>query len=313
MDSGNMSEVEIEGVQPDEVVVTESEELEATEATPQVEEAESTEQPAVYIEDEGDQQEEPKSGEMTRNQAKAALREEREKRKRKNAELEEAKRKQAELEERLERAERLAFEAKVGSEPKLEDYDYMADYLEARKDYDQKRQGLTPPKPEEPKAKVVQLSDDQEDHADFSRLEMRKHLPDYDEAEKDVVNWINTAYPNMGVAEGIIALSHAHDIDYAKAMYALKKIPALKEELAKAPNQMAIVAGLKKAASKVKVRQPAKIDSKPEPTLNSTGSIDSLHRALEKARENWDKNPNDPKAHAAVRAAKNKIKEANNG
>jgi|GEM_PF-4094850 len=292
MDSGNMSEVEIEGVQPDEVVVTESEELEATEATPQAEEVESTEQPAVYIEDEGDQQEEPKSGGMTHKQAKAALRDEREKRKRKNAELDEAKRKQAELEERLERAERLAFEAKVGSEPKLEDYDYMADYLEARKDYDQKREGLTPPKPEEPKAKVIELSDDQEDHADFSRLEMRKHLPDYDEAEKAVDNWIATTYPNMsGIKEGIIALSHAHDIDYAKAIYAINKIPALKEELAKAPNQMAIVAGLKKAASKVKVRQPAKIDSKPEPSLSSTGSINAASKALEKAREAYAKDP----------------------
>lgn len=292
MDSGNMSEVEIEGVQPDEVVVTESEELEATEATPQAEEAESTEQPAVYIEDEGDQQEEPKSGEMTRNQARAALREEREKRKRKNAELDEAKRKQAELEERLERAERLAFEAKVGSEPKLEDYDYMADYLEARKDYDQKREGLTPPKPEEPKAKVIELSVDQEDHADFSRLEMRKHLPDYDEAEKAVDDWIATTYPNMsGIKEGIIALLHAHDIDYAKAIYAINKIPSLKEELAKAPNQMAIVAGLKKAASKVKVRQPAKIDSKPEPSLSSTGSINAASKALEKAREAYAKDP----------------------
>ena len=292
MDSGNMSEVEIEGVQPDEVVVTESEELEATEATPQAEEAESTEQPAVYIEDEGDQQEEPKSGEMTRNQAKAALREEREKRKRKNAELEEAKRKQAELEERLERAERLAFEAKVGNEPKPEDYDYTADYLEARKDYDQKREGLTPPKPEEPKAQVVQLSDDQEDHADLSRLEMRKHLPDYDEAEKAVDEWMTSnGWDTQSVKAGVIALSHAHDIDYAKAMYAINKIPSLKEELANAPNQMAIVAGLKKAASKVKIRQPAKIDTKPEPSLSSTGSINAASKALDKAREAYAKDP----------------------
>jgi len=288
MDSGNMSEVEIESVQPDEVVVTESEELEATEATPQAEEAESTDQPTVYIEDEGDQQEEPKSGEMTEAQMRAAWKEEREKRKRKNAELEEAQRKQAELEERLERAEKLAFEASVGKKPNPSDFIDAQDYADALSQYEEKMSGLKPaPKQQE---QQIQLSDDQEFHADKSRLELRKHLPDYDEAEAEVDQWLESKFPNgKTIKAGVIALTHAMDIDYAKAMYAVNKLPKVKAELEAAKNQMEIAAILKKAASKVKVRQPAKIETKPEPTLSSTGSVSAAARELEKAREAYAK------------------------
>jgi len=291
MDSGNMSEVEIESVQPDEVVVTESEELEATEATPQAEEAESTDQPTVYIEDEGDQQEEPKSGEMTEAQMRAAWKEEREKRKRKNAELEEAQRKQAELEERLERAEKLAFEASVGKKPNPSDFIDAQDYADALSQYEEKMSGLKPaPKQQEQAEQQIQLSDDQEFHADKSRLELRKHLPDYDEAEAEVDQWLESKFPNgKTIKAGVIALTHAMDIDYAKAMYAVNKLPKVKAELEAAKNQMEIAAILKKAASKVKVRQPAKIETKPEPTLSSTGSVSAAARELEKAREAYAK------------------------
>ncbi len=291
MDSGNMSEVEIEGVQPDEVVVTESEELEATEATPQADEAESTGQSTVTIEDEGDQQEEPKSGEMTEAQMRAAWKEERDKRKRKNAELEESQRKQAELEERLARAEKLAFEASVGKEPSPSDYIDATDYAEAVAQYNEKKKALSPTQEtKQPEAQAVQLSDDQEFHAEKGRIEMRKHLPDYDEAEAEVDQWLDSKFPNGNtIKAGVIALTHAMDIDYAKAIYAVKKLPNVKVELESAKNQMEIASILKKAASKIKIRQPAKIETKPEPTLSSTGSVNAASRELEKAREAYAK------------------------
>lgn len=291
MDSGNMSEMQDEVIQPDDVVVTESE---ATEATPQ---AEATEETELYIDDEGDQQEKPKDERgMTATQEKAAWRQEREKRKRKNAEIEAFRKENEELKQRLERAEKLAIEAAMGKKPVPSDFLDAQDYHDALEAYNQKQQEYNP-KPQtqqEKPAQALQLSEDQEFHAYKSREELRKHFNDFDDAEKEVFDWVSTVTPNSNpeaVKAGVIALTHLHGIDYAKAVYAIKKIPALKDRLASAPNQMAIMAIMKEAASKIKTRQPVKIDSKPEPTLSSTGSVDATHKELEKARAEYAKDP----------------------
>lgn len=288
MDSGNMSEIKEEAIQPDDVVVTESE---ATEATPQ---AEATEEAEFYIEDEGDQQEEPKddSG-MTENQLKAAFKEEREKRKRKNAELDAAKKETEELKQRLERAEKLAIEAAMGKKPSPSDFLDAQDYHDALEEYNRKHQEYAPKaaQQEQAPANSYQLSDDQEFHAYKGREELRKHFKDFDEAEDSVFEWVGSqGLPTEQVKAGVIALTHLHDIDYAKAIYAINKLPALKDRLSKAPNDKAIAAVLKEAASKIKTRQTAKIDSKPEPTLSSTGSISVAQKALEKARKDYAEN-----------------------
>lgn len=283
-----MSEIKEEAIQPDDVVVTESE---ATEATPQ---AEATEEAEFYIEDEGDQQEEPKddSG-MTENQLKAAFKEEREKRKRKNAELDAAKKETEELKQRLERAEKLAIEAAMGKKPSPSDFLDAQDYHDALEEYNRKHQEYAPKaaQQEQAPANSYQLSDDQEFHAYKGREELRKHFKDFDEAEDSVFEWVGSqGLPTEQVKAGVIALTHLHDIDYAKAIYAINKLPALKDRLSKAPNDKAIAAVLKEAASKIKTRQAAKIDSKPEPTLSSTGSISVAQKALEKARKDYAEN-----------------------
>jgi hypothetical protein len=288
MDSGDMSEIKEEAIQPDDVVVTESE---TTEATPQ---AEAIEEAEFYIEDEGDQQEEPKddSG-MTENQLKAAFKEEREKRKRKNAELDAAKKETEELKQRLERAEKLAIEAAMGKKPNPSDFLDAQDYHDALEEYNRKHQEYAPKaeQQEQAQANSYQLSDDQEFHAYKGREELRKHFKDFDEAEDSVFEWVGSqGLPAEQVKAGVIALTHLHDIDYAKAIYAINKLPALKDRLSKAPNDKAIAAVLKEAASKIKTRQAAKIDSKPEPTLSSTGSISVAQKALEKARKDYAEN-----------------------
>jgi len=290
MDSGDMSEIKEEAIQPDDVVVTESE---ATEATPQ---AEATEEAEFYIEDEGDQQEEPKddSG-MTENQLKAAFKEEREKRKRKNTELDAIKAENQRLREIAERAEKLAIETAVGRKPSPSDYLDAQDYHDALEAYNQKQDQFKPKESqsnqEQAQANSYQLSDDQEFHAYKGREELRKHFKDFDEAEDSVFEWVGSqGLPTEQVKAGVIALTHLHDIDYAKAIYAINKLPALKDRLSKAPNDKAIAAVLKEAASKIKTRQAAKIDSKPEPTLSSTGSISVAQKALEKARKDYAEN-----------------------
>ena len=304
MDSGTMPEVIIDGEQPDEVVVTDSE---ATEATPQ---AEATDKPEVIIEGDDDQQETSK-GEMSDTQLKAAWREEREKRKRKNQELEEAKQKQRELEERLKKAEELAIKAALGEKPKPDEFIDATDYAEALDKYNQKAESYKPQQaqPQQKQSEPeYQLSEDQEFHAYKSREELKKAIPDYDEAESRIDEVMRAnGLPVERVKKGLIALSHLHDIDYAKAIYALDRIPSMQTKLAQAQNDLAIAKVLKEAASKITVRQPSKIETQPEPTLSSSGSVDASNQAVLKAREVYAKDPttaNFAKLQEAKRKAK---------
>lgn len=304
MDSGNMPEVVIESDQPDDVVVTDSE---VTEATPQ---AEATDKPEVIIEGDDDQQETSK-GEMSDTQLKAAWREEREKRKRKNQELEEAKQKQQELEERLKKAEELAIKAALGDKPNPEDFLDATDYAQALEKYNKTADSYKPQaaKPEQkPEAQNFSLSDDQEFFAYKSREELKKAIPDYDDAEKRIDEVLRSnGLPVERVKNGLIALSHLHDIDYAKAMFALDAIPSMQAKLAQAQNDLAIAKVLKEAAAKITIRQPATIETQPEPTLSSSGSVDASNQAVLKAREVYAKNPstvNFAKLQEAKRKAK---------
>jgi len=282
MDSGNMSEVFIEDAKPTEAVAAD---VEVIEGEPQ---PETIEQSEVYIEDEGDS-EQPNG--MDEGQLKAAFRQEREKRKRKNAELEEERNKRAELEERLARAEKLAIEAALGKKPLPSDFVDAVDYAEAVENYQKKAAELNPqnkPQAQQAQTNGMVLDEEQEFHAYKTREEMRKHLPDFDDAEKRFDQEIagmglNTA----SVKNGLIALTHLHGIDYAKAIYALDRIPAMKEKLKTAPNDAAIARIMKEAAEKVKIRQPQKIDTKPEPELTSSGAVHATAQKVEKLKAKW--------------------------
>ena len=274
MDSGNISETKDEAIQPEEVVVTDSE---ATEAEPH---AAATEEVEFYVEEEGDQQEEPKSG-MSDSQQKAAFKEERAKRKKKNEELKAAQEREEALQRRIEELERKTAPAK----PNPSDYIDAVEYQDALDAYNgspapvQQSQGQT---------QGITLSDDQAFHAYSTSEALRKALPDYDEAESNVKNFIASKVADASVAmKGLIAMTHAHDVDYAKAIYALNKFPSLQEELATAPNDSAILSVMKKAAGKVKTRQAAKIDTIPEPELKSSGAVNVGSKEILTAKEKW--------------------------
>lgn len=270
MDSGNISETKDEAIQPEEVVVTDSE---ATEATPQ---AEATEEVEFYVEEEGDQQEEPKGG-MSDSQQKAAFKEERAKRKKKNEELKAAQEREEALQRRIEELERKTAPAK----PNPSDFIDATEYQEAVDKFN----GASA-KPKQQQVQSIALSDDQAFHAYATCEALRKALPDYDDAESNIKKFIASKVENADAAiNGLIAMAHANDVDYAKAIYALNKFPSLQEELEKAPNDMAILSVMKKAAGKVKTRQATKIDTKPEPELKSSGAVNIGSTEIDKARK----------------------------
>ena len=270
MDSGNISETKDEAIQPEEVVVTESE---ATEAEPH---AAATEETEFYVEEEGDQQEEPKGG-MSDSQQKAAFKEERAKRKKKNEELKAAQEREEALQRRIEELERKTAPAK----PNPADFIDATEYQEAVDKFNGSR---APAKQEQ--VQSITLSDDQAFHAHKTREALRSALPDYDEAEGNVKKFIASKVENPEAAiNGLIAMTHAHEVDYAKAMFALNKFPKLQEELAAAPNDNAILSVMKKAAKKVKTRQATKIDTKPEPELKSSGAVNIGSTEIDNARK----------------------------
>ena len=272
MDSGNISETKDEAIQPDDVVVTETE---ATEAEPH---AAATEEVEFYVEEEGDQLEEPKSG-MSYAQQKAAFNEERAKRKKKNEELKAAQEREEALQRRIEELERKTAPAK----PNPSDYIDAVEYQDALDAYN----GSVAPV-QQSKPQGITLSDDQAFHAYSTSEALRKSLPDYDEAESNIKNFIASKVADASVAmKGLIAMTHAHDVDYAKAIYALNKFPSLQEELATAPNDSAILSVMKKAANKVKTRQAAKIDTKPEPEIKSSGAVNVGSKEITAAKEKW--------------------------
>lgn len=302
----DMPEVVIEDSQPTEAVAAD---VEATEAAPQ---AEDIEEPTVTIEGEGDQTQTPNSG-MTDDQVRKAWKEEREKRKRKNEELEQANKRIQEAEERARRAEELAIQAAMGNKPNPNDFVDAVDYAEAVKAYEDKAAQYKK-QPESQKEDANQpgfeLTEDQEFHAYNSVSELKKYVKDYDQSEQAFSHQLQTAGVNPDAAMNEIkAISHVYGIDYAKAVHAFAKVPGLFDELKQSAtkNQHAIAATLRKAADKVKVHQPKKIQSQPEPDISGSSNGNSL-KAQETALFNEWVETRDAATYNKLRAIRAKMK-----
>lgn len=282
MDSGNMTETLGETVQPDEVVVTESE---VTEATPQ---AEDTEELEVIVDVEGDQQEEPNK--MDERQTRAAWKEEKRKRKEK-AEIAKAEKERADrLEKRLEEMESKVSEVTRGKRPSTYDYDSDEEFDAA---YDEWRNHgkAKASKKVESKEPEFSLSDDQEYHLHDSETAIRKSMKDYDGIRESVEDKLISAF---GVASGypimeqIAQFAHTYDVDPAKAYVAMDKMPHKVSELVKYANNPAQIGRILRDLEKaVKVRERKPIDSKPEPSIKSNGQIEDINSRVQKAKDKW--------------------------
>jgi len=314
MDSGDMSEVESNEVQPEEAVAAESE---VTEPTPQ---GEATEQSELYIEEEDDQLEEESSNNsgMTEAQMRAAFKEERDKRKRKHAELEESKKRVQELEDRLSKVEQLALDAAVGNKPDPNEFLDASEYADAMKRYEEKANSFQRNKSQNDQQEAnpetrFNLTEDQEFYAYKSKEELKKHFSDYDEVESELDAQLKNSGVNVDAAKAeLIAISHLHGIDYAKSMYALKKVPGMLDKLGRAAatnNPYAIAQAMKEAASKIKERKSQPIDTKPEPEVNSSGPVNVATKELEQARKAYLENRT-VQNFKVMQAAKQKVQKS---
>jgi len=283
MDSENMSEIEVEVEQPVEAV--------AADAEVKLDEPQSSDdETELYIEEEGEQTETPKKDGMTDEQAKAAFRQEREKRKAKAKQNDELQRKLDEQAKEL--AELKASVSKVTKGPKPSILDYSSDE-EFFTDLD-KWNGVKTAEPAQAPSEQsgsVDLSEDQAWHLHKHEEEIKKSFSDYD----DVKSKATEAFSSAGVSDTTLAMKqvaavcHEHDIDTGKVNYALGRFPGIAKELveASAKNQSAVRTVLRKLEGKVQARTRKKINSEPEPKIKSNGAVNVGSEAERQAYTKW--------------------------
>ena len=286
MDSGNTPEIKEEVAQPDETVVVDSE---ATKATPQ---AEATEETELYIEEEADQ-EQAKHG-MSQSQSYAAFQKEKEKRKKKQLEIDEGKTERAAMQATIDKLQETVGKITKGAVPTLESCDFdESQYATKMQEY-----YSTPGKPAKQEAATPQAQNNvQNDEAEYSLYQqeqaLTKELPDYEEAKASFMNTVKSKYgvkdPSATVAM-IADISKQTNVDAAKVIYAMNKIPALIGELNSCNNPFAMAKVLEKAASKIKSRVKVPITTQPEPEINNTGPIDNSSGTVAKLYKAWQEN-----------------------
>ena len=284
MELDNTIEAQNETVQPEEVVVTDSE---TTEATPQ---AEATEEQEFYVEDSSGDQETSRKSEMTQAQAYAAF----QKKKKQSAERLKKINEDAERIERIERenAELKAAVGKIsrGEMPEPYDYDDKHTYYKALKEWESKGQPSETVKQAESVQEQKPVNDEAEFYLYQKEQELSKAIPAYDDAKDSLINSLKErgfTNPN-GALTFLSEISRQKGLDAAKVIFAMGKSPKIIDAVSAAGNNSFAVADiLADAENRVKTRSKKKIDSQPEPDIKSSGAIDNHKKLVAKAKAKW--------------------------
>lgn len=301
MDSGNTPETQNEAAKPNDAVVAD---LEITEDKPQ---SEASEPQEFYVDEEADQ-EQAKHG-MTQAQSYAAFQKEKEKRKKKQLEIDKGNDERAAMQATIDELQATVGKITKGAPPTLE----SCDYDEGQ--FSQKMQEYysNPGKPaQQEAAKPDAQNNVQNDEAEYNLYQqeqaLTKDLPDYEDAKTSFMNTVKTKYgvtdPSVTVAM-IADISKQTNVDAAKVIYAMNKIPSLIDELNSCSNPFAMAKVMEKAASKVKSRVKAPITTQPEPDVTNSGPIDNSAGTIDKLYKDWQANPTLAN-HKRYIAAKNK-------
>ena len=245
----------------------------------------------TFIEDEDAPNETSKENDQLMKQ-RAAFAKSKQKQREEKEKREAAEEKARLLEERLNKLESSQAAIQKGKPPTLASCDYdEEDFENKTREYYSKP--ATKPVTEEPKSEVVKVDDESEFYYYQKANDLRGKLPNYDELEgKAKDNLKKFGNPDI-VIGNISMIARQKGIDVAKAIAAFGMSAGLVDELGRAAstnNQFAIADVIDKAAKKIQPRQNKKIDTQPEPTINSGGPIDNSAKAVEKARQAWVEN-----------------------
>lgn len=305
MDSGNMTETLGEGSQPADSVVLDAE---TTEDNPQ---SEATEETELYVDVEGDQQQQPNS--MDERQTKAAWKEEKRKRLKRTAEAKAEKERADKLEEKVKTLESQVNNVTRGHRPDPYDFDSKEEFYKADEIWQSHGNKPAQQQDKQPVSNQVVLSDDQEWHLHQSEDKLRKSFKDYDDVKGRVDGELKRAFgvaSDYPIAEEIAKFAHTFDVDPAKVFYALDKMPGKIDELVKhAQNSAQIGRILRDLDSKIKMRERKPIGSKPEPKINGGGPVNMLQKEVDKAREAYIDKPTQ-RNHQLLTAARKRVKDS---
>lgn len=291
MESGETTETLNEDLQPVDAVVVD------TEITKDIPQSEASADSELYVDDDEGDQEKPKTN-MSQQQAYAAFRKEQEKRKRKNEELDKEKAERERLQREVDELKSVVGSIKKGKPPTYEscDYDEKAYQTQMAEYYN--TQSATPTNTA--KQEEASPANTRNEQAEFylyqSEQALTKALPEYDDAKLAVSESLRTKCGVTDVDGVMVILADIamqNNIDIAKALLAMNKVPSLVDELNRVGNnQFGIAKVLEKAASRVKTRSAKVINTQPEPEINHSGPVDSSTAAITKLRNAWVKNPN---------------------
>lgn len=300
MDSGKSTETEDQTIQPVDVVVTDTEE---TKVKPQTEETEGLE---LYVEEENGDQQKPK-GTMTQAQAYAAFQKEKQKRKDKQEQIDKDAIEKQELRDKLKALEKTVGNITRGEMPDFYDYEDKHKYYEALKAWESS--GVEQ-KQETKQQNQASPADEQTEFYLYQKeQEISKVLPDYENIKAEALKVFQQS--NLSPDQSLSYLSGIaaqKGVDIAKVVVAIKTNPKIVQDLLNAgANQFLIGDILESAANKVKTRSKKSIDTKPEPSINNSGPVNSFSAEVEAARDAWVKNPNVAN-HAKYKRAKDKAK-----
>ena len=218
----NMADTQNEVTKPVDAVVADAEEI----SSPQTDDVETE----LYVETEGDQDEQPKTN-MSQEQAYAAFRKEKEKRQRKNEELQAAQEREQALLDRLAKLEGTVGGITKGAPPTLESCDYDEDvFRDALRKYDSQPQQAVENKTEQkPQSNQGNPAlDEAEFYLYQSEQELSKQLPDYEQNKSELVEKMKSQYgatDSTMLQFAMIAKQAGTDI--AKAKRCIKQEPSL--------------------------------------------------------------------------------------
>lgn len=246
----------------------------------------------LQIDDEGEPAKEPEEKQPDYEMARKAYKEREEKRKKR--EQEEAERKA--LNERLAKLEAENQKASLGKPPTLADCDYDEDEYQRKlaEHYQKQYQAQNPAnesKQEEPQQEIateVLIA------ADKQEQEVRTKYKKYEADKTDLAMKIANDDLNPDLVMGHLQLiCHADGTDFAKAVIGLSKVKGGYEGLKDAASKgdVAVARYVRQVAGKVKLAEAKKIDTQPEPEINSSGSIDNSNATVDKLRKQWKDNP----------------------
>ena len=304
MELDEQSNAQNEVIQPDEVVVTDSE---TTDAKPQ---ADATEEQEFYVDDSSDDQDNSHKNEMSQAQAYAAFQKKKKQSAARKEELNASAIREQKLQDELNELKATVGKMSKGKAPTLDDCNWDEEaYQQKVKEY-----YSTPQASKKEEAKPAAVNNPVNDEAEFYLYEkeqaLSKAVPNYEQAKSNVVE----SFAKYNIADSNAAMNYLSNIakqkkvDIAKVVVAMDKMPHILDSIVKAGNNDFAVADiLEKAAGKVKTRDKKRIDSKPEPELNNSGPIDNSSAATTKAFKAWQAAPTLAN-HKRYLAAKNKSK-----